>query len=155
MADAACGGQVGRRLPRTLPPAAGGRGSAVSAPLHWASGPGQPKSATLREIIRLTQDGSLAFLCLVAVEYNDAPLQLYLLPMSFVRADGGENPQPPANVVAQVKGVVDGYLLDALQSAEFCRAVLHTVARREAFCRRRGRAVVAGTPSGGRCRGAR
>lgn len=99
----------------------------------WTGKPDQIKSVTMNEIIRLTQENSLAYLCLVGAEYDEKPAQSYLVPLSFRPAESEEEVHDVKNVVARVLGEDKGYLVDALEAPEFCRAVLQTIAMEKRF----------------------
>jgi maltose alpha-D-glucosyltransferase/alpha-amylase len=95
----------------------------------------QIKALSFQEIIRLTQENSLAFLCVVNVEYDEGPFKNYLLPLTFVSDEelNERGEKISTNVVAHLQGSVAGVLLDALESPSFCRAVLNTMISKKRY----------------------
>jgi maltose alpha-D-glucosyltransferase/alpha-amylase len=96
------------------------------------------QSVAISEVVPVQFDHSSAYLLLVAVEYESAPIQLYVLPLIPVSADE-EIPTAPGErtraglIVAQEEGEPAFFFRDALYDRNFSRWLIESIRRGNSF----------------------
>jgi maltose alpha-D-glucosyltransferase/alpha-amylase len=93
------------------------------------------KSTIIRDAFRLRYGSSLAFICLVDVEFSDGTLDMYLVPLTLAQGDQAKQLQERARgtIVAQLQGALEGVLYDALEDPWFRESALRAVAAGRSF----------------------
>jgi maltose alpha-D-glucosyltransferase/alpha-amylase len=109
----------------------------------------QAEAAMILETIPVTDDGRIAQLALVQVEYSEGDAETYLLPLAYTSGPSAEHiaAQRPQAVVCRLQldnsdGASSGILYDPLGEQEFSQAVLETLLHQKRLKRASGEVVV-------------
>lgn len=103
---------------------------------RWFGGKGRRiKAARVRDLLPVSNNGLVAYLVFVHLDYNDGSDDVYVLPLGYAGASEVAKllGQYPWAVVARVRHGVDGptgAVVDALVLERFCDAMLAMLARR-------------------------
>lgn len=91
------------------------------------------KGAHFSEMIPISYGTAFAYLTLVTVEYDEGQPETYVLPLTFAAGERAHwlQEQVPHGVIAQVEGIDEGILLDALADPAFCTAMLDAIANNQ------------------------
>lgn len=91
------------------------------------------KSASFSEIFPISYGGVFAYLTLVTVEFNEGQPDTYVLPLTFASGEQVDHLREhlPHTIVAEIQGIDEGVLFDALGDEVFCQNVLEAIEKNE------------------------